>query len=67
MDKILSTLADTIQHSLIPVMKSMYRKLDMDVGTHNALKAVSDKLRTIEQTVGLVQVETQAKLKKDKE
>lgn len=44
-DKILSTLADTIEHSLMPVVKSMDKKLDIDLRTHHKLEEIFEQLR----------------------
>ncbi len=48
MGKILSVLADTIEHSIYPVVKSMDKKLDIDLKTHEKMKEISEQLRTLE-------------------
>ena len=52
-NKVLSTLADTIEHSLMPVVQSMDKKLDIDLRTHYKLRDVSEQLRNLEQAAGL--------------
>ncbi len=52
-DKILSVLADSIEHSLMPVVKSMDKKLDIDLRTHYKLRDVSEQLRNLEHAIGL--------------
>jgi hypothetical protein len=46
-DRILGTLADTIEHSLMPVVKSMDKKLDIDLRTHHKLEEIFLQLRTL--------------------
>ena len=62
MDKILSTLADTIEHSLTPVVKSMDKKLDIDLRTHYKLRDVSKQLRNLENAAGISPTETDSGL-----
>ncbi|KZY73724.1 hypothetical protein A3739_26055 [Oleiphilus sp. HI0067] len=52
-DRILSALADTIEHSLTPVVKSMDKKLDIDLRTHYKLRDVSKQLRNLERASGI--------------
>jgi len=49
---ILTTLADTIEHSLMPVVKSMDKKLDIDLRTHHKMTDISNQLRNLEHAVG---------------
>ena len=48
MGKILSVLADTIEHSIFPIVKSMDKKLDIDLKTHDKMKEISEQLRNLE-------------------
>ncbi len=48
MGKILTALADTIEHSIYPIVKSMDKKLDIDLKTHEKMKQISEQLRTLE-------------------
>lgn len=50
--KILSVLADTIEQSLMPVVRSMDKKLDIDLRTHHKMRDISAQLRSLEQLVG---------------
>ncbi len=52
MDKILRVLADTIEHSIFPLVRSMDKKLDIDLRTHDKMKEVSDQLRALEDYAG---------------
>ena len=46
--KILTVLADTIEHSIFPIVKSMDKKLDIDLKTHEKMKEISEQLRNLE-------------------
>lgn len=46
--KILSVLANTIEKSLMPVVMSMDKKLDIDLRTHHKMKDISKQLRSLE-------------------
>ena len=48
MGKILTVLADTIEHSIFPIVKSMDKKLDIDLKTHDKMKEISEQLRNLE-------------------
>jgi ATPase involved in DNA repair/ATPase family associated with various cellular activities (AAA) len=50
MDKILTVLADTIEHSIFPLVRSMDKKLDIDLRTHEKMKDISEQLRSLENT-----------------
>jgi len=49
--KILSVLADTIEQSLMPVVMSMDKKLDIDLRTHHKMSDISDQLRKLQEVV----------------
>ena len=51
-DLILTTLADTIEHSLMPVVMSMDKKLDIDLRTHHKMTDISNQLRSLEHALG---------------
>lgn len=47
MDKVLSTLADTIQETIFPVLQSLDKKLDIDMLNHVKMTYISNQLRAI--------------------
>lgn len=47
-ENILRVLADAIEHSLSPVVRSMEKKLDIDLRTHERLTDISTQLRSLE-------------------
>jgi len=47
-DVILRVLADSIENSLTPVVKSMEKKLDIDLRTHERLISIANQLRQLE-------------------
>jgi len=51
--KILSVLADTIEQSLMPVVMSMDKKLDIDLRTHHKMSEISEQLRSLQQSEGV--------------
>ncbi|OUS26756.1 DNA repair protein [Gammaproteobacteria bacterium 45_16_T64] len=51
MDKVLSVLADTIEHSIFPLVRSMDKKLDIDLRTHDKMKEITGQLRALEDYV----------------
>jgi hypothetical protein len=48
MDKILRVLADTIEGSLMPLVRNMDKKLDIDLRNHEKMLEVSNQLRQLE-------------------
>jgi hypothetical protein len=46
-DKILTVLANTIEHSIYPVVQSMDKKLDIDLKTHERMTDISRQLRML--------------------
>jgi hypothetical protein len=48
LDKILKALADTMENSLFPLVRSMDRKIDIDLKTHDKMKDISTQLRALE-------------------
>jgi hypothetical protein len=46
--KILSVLADTIEQSLMPVVMSMDKKLDIDLRTHHKMTEIAEQLRSLQ-------------------
>ena len=50
-DSVLSTLAETVDSGILPLIKSVYRKLDIDLYTHEQVKEISDQLAKIEADV----------------
>ena len=53
MDKVLTVLADTIEHSIFPLVRSMDKKLDIDLRTHDKMKDIASQLRDLETIVGV--------------
>ena len=47
MDKVLQTLADTIEHSFMPMVRHMDRKLEVDLDTHYKIEEVGDQIRKL--------------------
>jgi hypothetical protein len=50
-DKILTVLADTIEHSIFPLVRSMEKKLDIDLRTHEKMKDISKQLQDLKSEV----------------
>lgn len=48
MDKVLSVLANTIESSIYPVVRSMDKKLDIDLKTHEKMTEITRQLRVLE-------------------
>jgi len=51
--KILSVLANTIEQSLMPVVMSMDKKLDIDLRTHHKMSDISEQLRKLQKEMGI--------------
>lgn len=51
MNKILTVLANTIEHSIFPLVRSMDKKLEIDLRTHDRMKDISKQLRELEASV----------------
>ncbi|MBT6272595.1 MAG: AAA family ATPase, partial [Chromatiales bacterium] len=47
MDKVLSSLADTIEHSFMPLVRHMDKKLEIDIGVHNKLEELANDMRRL--------------------
>ncbi|MDX1453266.1 MAG: DNA repair protein, partial [Oleiphilaceae bacterium] len=50
-EHILKTLADTIEHTLTPVVRSMDKKIDIDLRTQRKMVEISQQLRTLQSFV----------------
>jgi hypothetical protein len=48
LDKILGVLAETIEGSILPLVRNMDKKLDIDLRNYNQIKDVTSKLRQLE-------------------
>ena len=48
LDKLLKALADTMENSIFPIVRSMDRKIDIDLKTHEKMKEISTQLRALE-------------------
>ncbi|MFT5085241.1 MAG: hypothetical protein ACI9Y1_003299, partial [Lentisphaeria bacterium] len=51
-DKLLRVLASTIESSIFPLIKSMDKKFDIDLRTHDKMNEVSQQLRELEDQLG---------------
>ena len=47
-DKVLTVLADTIEHTIFPLVRNMDKKLEIDLRTHDKMKDISNQLRMLE-------------------
>jgi len=51
MDKVLTVLADTVEHSIFPLMRSMDKKLEIDLRTHDKMQDIANQLRELESLI----------------
>jgi hypothetical protein len=51
MNKVLNVLAETIEHSIFPLVRSMDKKLEIDLRTHDKMADISKQLRELEAEV----------------
>jgi len=51
LDGILRVLAETIEGSIYPLVRSMDKKIDIDLGTHDRMKQISMQLRDLEKAI----------------
>ena len=51
MDKVLTVLANTIENSIYPVVRSMDKKLDIDLKTHEKMTDISQQLRALQHDI----------------
>ncbi len=51
MDRVLQVLAETIEHSIFPLIRSMDKKLEIDLRTHDKMQDISEQLRSLEKSV----------------
>jgi len=51
LDKVLTVLADTMEHSIFPLVRSMDKKLEIDLRTHDKMKDIAQQLRELESVV----------------
>ena len=45
LDVVLKALADTMENSIFPIVRSMDRKIDIDLKTHDKMKEISEAIR----------------------
>src|SRR5690606_8864746 len=50
--KLLENLADTLQNSFLPLIKTMDKKIDIDLRTHNRMLEISTQLRDLAEHLG---------------
>ncbi|SMF47327.1 ATPase family associated with various cellular activities (AAA) [Alteromonadaceae bacterium Bs31] len=55
-DQLLKVLADTIENSIFPLVRSMDKKLEIDLRTHDKMSEVSEQLRSLEKLAGSKQL-----------
>jgi hypothetical protein len=48
LDKVLRVLADTLESSLVPLVRNMDKKLDIDLRNHEKIEQVSQQLKLLE-------------------
>ena len=53
LDHLLKALINTLEVSLVPVVRSMDRKIDIDLRTHDNLLEISEQLKALEQQMGV--------------
>jgi hypothetical protein len=46
-DKVLTVLADTFENAILPLVKNMDKKLDIDLRTHDKMTDISNRLREL--------------------
>jgi hypothetical protein len=49
---VLQSLADSLQNSLLPLVRAMDKKIDIDLGTHNRMQQISGQLRELAEQLG---------------
>ncbi|UTA48055.1 DNA repair ATPase [Simiduia sp. 21SJ11W-1] len=47
LEQILTTLANTLEHSIFPLVRNMDKKLEIDLRTHDRMQDVSNQLRAL--------------------
>ena len=52
LQKVLESLADSLQNSFLPLVKAMDKKIDIDLRTHNRMGEMSNRLRELGQLLG---------------
>nr|WP_298140137.1 DNA repair ATPase [uncultured Pseudomonas sp.] len=50
--KVLESLADSLQNSFLPLIKAMDKKIDIDLRTHNRMLEISTQLRDLGEQLG---------------
>lgn len=65
-DKILRVLANTIEDTIFPLVRSMDKKLEIDLRTHEKMSEVSNQLRLLESEIRSGQFQTGKAGSKDK-
>ena len=60
MNKVLTVLAETIEHSIFPLVRHMDKKLEIDLGTYNKIKDVAQEIRELQRDVDVLGTESKA-------
>lgn len=53
LDAVLTTLAETLEYSFMPVLKTMDKKLDLDLRNHQRMQDIITELKLLGQHVGM--------------
>jgi MoxR-like ATPase len=64
MNKILQVLAQTIEHSIFPLVRSMDKKLDIDLRTNEKMNDISSQLKTLESDIAKMEVAPKTAVKR---
>ena len=60
MNKVLTVLAETMEHSIFPLVRHMDKKLEIDLGTYNKIKEIAEELRELKTDVDVLGTESKA-------
>ncbi len=53
LDKVLSVLAQTLEGAILPLVRNMDKKLDIDLRNHEKIEQVSQQIRTLQQELAV--------------
>jgi len=62
-DKVLRVLAKTIEESILPIVRSMDKKMEIDLRTHDRMQEVSEQLRGLENQIKQDQLKNKTQVK----
>ncbi len=49
LDKVLLVIANTLEHAIMPLVRNMDKKLDIDLRNHEKIVEVSTQIKTLQQ------------------